>query len=516
MKQAQFLRLCCLVFAIAPELQGQDVLHISHPQRFTCYNGQTTAAPAKSPWITITSLHFEVRTNAGEETGREVLAHFEQVRRFFFRDLKETSVSSERVSVVAFASEEDFAPYRTKEFAHGYYYRSENREFIVLLVDSADLINLIGVTHEYVHLLVSHHNWNPAPWLNEGLAEFYSTLAVKQESVQVGTTIPGAVESLKSTDILPLKQLFAVNDRSPYYNETAKANVFYTSAWALIHMLTFSPKYAGRFSEFVTAVSAGQSSEGALVRSFRQPLTVVEQDLRDYVRHGILPAVTLPGIAGVRDSSGAVRLMKNSEIKRILGQLPKAPRQKKPKPLTNANKRDSNSEHTASTAPPETEGKGDRNAPQATAEAEGLNRPSILLHKDDGQPVRSATPCTEGTAQGTPIVDTRANEREPAIPQQLEATRSSPAPPKAAGTTSVTGHFVFLECLGRSARIVLESERGKEKFLINDPGNVAIVGRNGAAVDLSCGAQKGMPVQIGYEAIAGDHSVVGIVKSIQF
>ena len=61
---------------------------------------------------------------------------------------------------------------------------------------------------------------------------------MKRDSVQIGAAIPGAVESLKRTDILPLKQLFAVNDKSPYYNETAKANVFYTSAWALIHMLT--------------------------------------------------------------------------------------------------------------------------------------------------------------------------------------------------------------------------------------------------------------------------------------
>jgi hypothetical protein len=97
---------------------------------------------------------------------------------------------------------------------------------------------------KYVHLLVSHRNWNPPPWLNEGLAEFYSTLAVKRDSVQVGAAIPGVLESLKRTDILPLKQLFAVNDKSPYYNETDKANVFYSSAWALTHMLTFSPKYS--------------------------------------------------------------------------------------------------------------------------------------------------------------------------------------------------------------------------------------------------------------------------------
>jgi hypothetical protein len=75
---------------------------------------------------------------------------------------------------------------------------------------------------------------------------------------------------------------------------------------------------------------------------------------------------------------------------------------------------------------------------------------------------------------------------------------------------------LHLECLGRTARIVLESERGKERFLINDPGNVAIVGRNGAAVDLSCGTQKGTPVHIGYERTVSDPSVVGIVKSIQF
>ena len=135
MTEAHLLRLFCLVFAVAPELQGQEAVH------------NTTQ---HSPWITITSTHFEVRTNASEKTSREILAHFEQVRGFFYPDLKDTRVTSERVSVVAFASEEDFAPYRTKEFSRGYYYRSEDREFIVLLVENADLIDLIGVTHEYV------------------------------------------------------------------------------------------------------------------------------------------------------------------------------------------------------------------------------------------------------------------------------------------------------------------------------------------------------------------------------
>ena len=119
MNRTDFFRVLCFVFAVAAKLPGQDLV------RNTSQN---------NPWVTIASSHFEVRTNASEKTGREILAHFEQVRGLFFRGLKDTRVTSERVSVVAFASEEDFAPYRIKEFAHGYYYRSENREVIVLLV----------------------------------------------------------------------------------------------------------------------------------------------------------------------------------------------------------------------------------------------------------------------------------------------------------------------------------------------------------------------------------------------
>jgi hypothetical protein len=212
---------------------------------------------------------------------------------------------------VAFASAEDFAPYRIKEFAHGCYYRSQDREFIVLLVESADLIDLLGVTHEYVHLLVSHRNWNPPPWLNQGLAEFYSTLSVKRDSVQVGAAIRGAVESLKRTDILPLKQLFAVNDKSPYYDETAKANVFYTSAWALIYMLTFSPKYSGKFSEFVRAVATGQSSEGTQhifatgAREVEAPIiTIRPAPTSPYAFHLPPPSESLNGLPLTRRPKG--------------------------------------------------------------------------------------------------------------------------------------------------------------------------------------------------------------------
>ena len=338
---------------------------------------------------------------------------------------------------------------------------------------------------------------------------------MKRDSVQLGAAIPGAVESLKRTGILPLKQLFAVDDKSPYYNETVKANVFYTSAWALIHMLTFSPKYSQKVSEFVTAVATGQSSEGALVRSFHQPLATVEQDLREYVQHGLLLSASLPGIADVRDSSGAAKPMKNSEIKRVLGELPRAPRQKRPKLITNANKRESNGHGTASPTTPETES-NDTHASPPTPETKGEDRPSVLRRTDDDQPRKISVPSNEGTAQGTPIADTWADQLKLARLAQPEAAPPSPTLQKTTETISVTGRFMVLECLGRSARIVLESERGKEKFLVSDSGNVVIGGRNGAAVDLSCGMQKGIRVHIGYERLVSDPSVVGVVKSIQF
>ena len=75
-------------------------------------------------------------------------------------------------------------------------------------------------------------------WLNEGLAEYYSTyaLAANGKRADIGRPIPRHVALLRER-FLPITQLIGVERSSELYNEGDRQSIFYAEAWALTHYL---------------------------------------------------------------------------------------------------------------------------------------------------------------------------------------------------------------------------------------------------------------------------------------
>ena len=94
------------------------------------------------------------------------------------------------------------------------------------------------IFHQYTHLLVKNNVENPPTWFNEGLAEYYSTFSITaDQKVELGKPIPGHVFLLRANKMMPLRTLFQVDQKSPYYNERDKQGIFYAESWALMHYL---------------------------------------------------------------------------------------------------------------------------------------------------------------------------------------------------------------------------------------------------------------------------------------
>ena len=91
--------------------------------------------------------------------------------------------------------------------------------------------------HEYVHLHLKDSLPGAPLWLNEGLAEFYGALQFARGEALLGAPILPYVYLLRSSELLPLTTLFAIDGRSPHYNEQDKSGIFYGQSWALVHYL---------------------------------------------------------------------------------------------------------------------------------------------------------------------------------------------------------------------------------------------------------------------------------------
>ncbi|MSO20805.1 MAG: hypothetical protein EXQ56_10160 [Acidobacteria bacterium] len=243
---------------------------------------QSCLNAAEPKWRRLTTANFELLTTEGDRRARAALLHFEQVRSFFLKVGIKEPVSESKTLIVAFQSEKEFKPYRPTESAAAYYQRGYDRDYIVMQELSPDFLS--GATHEYVHLLVQHSGMRLPAWLNEGLADFYSTMTPVGKKVKVGEIIPGRIYSFRESKMLDLPTLFTVDHDSPYYNERDRTQIFYAQSWALTHMLMLSETYRPKYGEWMSALVAGKSHEEAFQSAYGQTLATVEKSLNSYFR----------------------------------------------------------------------------------------------------------------------------------------------------------------------------------------------------------------------------------------
>ena len=241
------------------------------------------ALGADPKWIRMPSSDFEIYSSAGEGDTRRVLQYFERVRDFFEQSMGGgVRGKREPVRVIVFGSKKDYEPFRPNGFADAYYTQAAGRDYIVL-GSANDNVFPIAV-HEYVHLVTQNIGLKLPPWLNEGVAEVYSTLKPLGDKVVVGTPILGRMQALSREKWVPLAVIVAADRNSSYYNEKDKAGSLYNEGWALAHMLQLSPQYSPHFTQLLDAIQKGTPSQKAIEGVYGKPLEAVEKDLQVYLR----------------------------------------------------------------------------------------------------------------------------------------------------------------------------------------------------------------------------------------
>lgn len=242
-------------------------------------------APGAEPkWIHVSSSDFEIFSTAGQGSTMEVLRHFEEVRSFFakFAGGSNSVQPSEPVRIIVFGSEKEYLPYRPSEAAAAFYTQEAGRDYIVLGGVSENVFPT--AVHEYVHLVARHHRMNLPPWMNEGIADTYSTLKPLAGKILIGSMVPGRVNELLQSQWVPLSTILAVDQSSPWYNEKKKAGSFYAESWAFVHMLLLNPEYSARFSQLVDALGDGAPSQATVEKLYGKPLSVFDKEVQGYIR----------------------------------------------------------------------------------------------------------------------------------------------------------------------------------------------------------------------------------------
>lgn len=263
-------------------------LHSILIQVFLLVICMSSPADGAQHWISVSTSHFEMYTTNNKRQAIRSLQGFEQVRSFFLQTTKGGQETEGRVRVIAFSSEQEFKPYRISAGAFAYYLRSHERDYIVMQDIGAD--HHQAAVHEYTHLVVEHMKLKLPIWLNEGLADLYSSLEPNGQKAMVGRPLGHHLLTLNDQAWMDWNLLFAVDPRSPYYNERDKMSIFYAQSWALTHMLRLGPAYSANFPKFLATVASGTSTPDALQEIYGKSVEEIGKAVQRYVRQASVRA----------------------------------------------------------------------------------------------------------------------------------------------------------------------------------------------------------------------------------
>jgi hypothetical protein len=275
--------------------------------------GCASQSPTDKAWVEVTSPHFVVRgdvsTESAEELTGQLEAAYAAIRAILFSEGDEPAGRTPVVLLDDAAAYETVAPRRTAgyfiDFSTG---ALDSWTSIVMRADEREHA-LEVAQHELTHRFVAHHLPSARPWLNEGLAEFFSSMRVEPTQVVLGRSpnhLFGEGISLPAAD--RLRALPPDGFRSKSHEETAAA---YLGAWALVHVLLLGePAQRDAFRAYMNDIGAGRASEAsAFAKHFDAALlTQVDAKYADFLRSRTLMAATLPLELSVARSTGTRRL----------------------------------------------------------------------------------------------------------------------------------------------------------------------------------------------------------------
>lgn len=241
-------------------------------------------------WITLRADEFEIVSNASAAATTDIAEDLLRMRAAVGKVTRLNVRSPLPTKVFIFANERSFAPYREAVFGRdadnisGIFLGGENGNFILLQGGSPNGVDRI-VFHELTHYFVKNTVAGLPLWVNEGLAEYYSTFRTHGDEVHIGRPVDNHVLWLRGKPLIPLRDLISVDRDSEIYNERSRQGVFYAESWALLHYLMLgSEERRGQLNAYLSLISAHKPAEEAFTTAFGVTYQQMEVELRGYVR----------------------------------------------------------------------------------------------------------------------------------------------------------------------------------------------------------------------------------------
>jgi hypothetical protein len=267
-------------------------------------------AAFSNDWKRLRSDNFVAVGNADYTAMRSVLAELEGFRRALLRwsPTLRPLRTAPRVptTVVVFKDERSFSTFRPadasgrrRESVAGYFLSGPEANYLVVPMHRDRARTFQYLFHEYTHFVV-HQNMDNVPlWLNEGLAEFYSTFrAIPRDRRGVLGEAPSSRLALvQQGRWLPLREVLTMERNDRALSDPERGAQFYAQAWVLVHYLAvgFYGKHPERLGTYLHTRQKGGSVDAAARAGFGKSVSDLDAEIMRYARQQRpLPTIELP------------------------------------------------------------------------------------------------------------------------------------------------------------------------------------------------------------------------------
>lgn len=237
-------------------------------------------------WTQVRSTHFVVNTDAGADRGRQLTLRFEQMRAIFGQLILRSEVNLPvPLTIIAFRNSDEMQAHvpvfqgKAVDLS-GFFVGRPDRDYIVLDLSAGN--GGTTVVHEYAHTLLDG-NYPPTPlWFDEGFADYFSTIDVLRDGVEIGKPPQGYLGLLRSSPWIPLGELLQVQPDSKTYNLSDRRSLFYAESWVLVHYLFDTQQLTAAGQYFGLVESQHAPVEQAVQQAFGVSSQQLEQQLKKY------------------------------------------------------------------------------------------------------------------------------------------------------------------------------------------------------------------------------------------
>jgi tetratricopeptide (TPR) repeat protein len=233
-------------------------------------------------WIAVRTEHFRLLSNASERSTSKIGARLEQMQQVLALAFNRDAVTALPAHIYVFKDEASFAPFKIgangrPDSIVGYHVGTPSAHYIAIDASAGDR-PFRTIYHEFVHYFVSNTMPFIPLWLNEGLAEYFSTIKVKGTQVDVGLPIEDHRYWLAQYDLIPFNEVFKIDHSSPEYQEGARRGTFYAQSWALAHYLMNHPERK-RLNKLLAELQQGASADDAFKTAYALDLVALEKEI---------------------------------------------------------------------------------------------------------------------------------------------------------------------------------------------------------------------------------------------